>query len=111
MSAHPIFEIQANLCRTMSNAVRLEIVHFLREGPQRVTTIAETTGHPQGTISRHLSVLRTGGVVAAKRQGKDVIYQITNPKIVSICDLMREVLIEESSRYTHWTQDFQKEDR
>ena len=106
MSSRPIYEIQANLCRTMSSAVRLEIVHILREGPKRVGDILELTGYPPGTISRHLSVLRTGGVLNATRQGKDMIYQISNPKIVDICDLMREVLTEEIIHCSKLMQDF-----
>jgi len=82
----------------MSSAIRIEIVHVLRDGPQRVSEIARITDHPQGTISRHLGVLRNGGIVIAQRHAQDVIYQIANPKIVGICDLMREVLMEEAAR-------------
>jgi DNA-binding transcriptional ArsR family regulator len=98
MSPATIFEIQADLCMCMSSALRIEIVHILRDGPQRVSEIARITGHPQGTISRHLGVLRNGGVVTAHRNAQEVIYQIANPKIVGICDLMREVLVEEANR-------------
>ncbi len=63
-----------------------------------MSEIARITGHPQATISRHLGVLRNGGIVVSQRQGQDVIYQIANPKIANICDLMREVLLEEVSR-------------
>lgn len=98
MSSNTIYEIQAELCRTMSNAIRLEIVHALRDGPKRVNDLAHATGQPQATISRHLSVLRNGGIVTSQRHAQDVIYQIANPKIVSICDLMREVLAEEAIR-------------
>jgi ArsR family transcriptional regulator len=104
-----IFEIQADLCRCMSSALRIEIVHLLRDGPQRVSEIARITGHPQGTISRHLGVLRNGGVVLAHRHAQDIVYQIANPKIVSICDLMREVLLEEASRRSKLVEGFQDE--
>jgi ArsR family transcriptional regulator len=97
MSQRSIIEIQAYLCRSISNAVRIEIVHVLRDGPQRVSEIAYITGHPQATISRHLGVLRNGGVVIARRHGQDIIYQIANLKIMSICDLMREVMMEVAS--------------
>jgi ArsR family transcriptional regulator len=93
----------------MSSPMRIEIVHVLRDGPQRVSEITRITGHPQGTISRHLGVLRNGGVVIAHRQGQDVIYQIANPKIVGICDLMREVLMEEASRRSKLVEGFQDE--
>jgi predicted transcriptional regulator len=82
----------------MSSAIRIEIVHCLREGPQRVNEIARLTGHPQAIISRNLGVLRNGGIVTSKHHAQEVIYQIANPKIVSICNLMREVLTEEASR-------------
>jgi ArsR family transcriptional regulator, virulence genes transcriptional regulator len=98
MSQQSIFEIQAELCRCMSNATRIEIVHILRGGPQRVSEITRFTGLPQASVSRHLGVLRQGGVVISRRHGQDIIYQIANPKIVDICDLMREVLVEEAAR-------------
>lgn len=108
MMQRSIFEIQADLCRCMSSAIRIEIVHCLREGPQRVSEITRITGHPQGTISRHLGLLRSGGIVIAKRHSQEVIYQIANQKIVSICDLMREVLAEESSHSADLVGGFQK---
>ena len=109
MSQRSIFEIQADLCRCMSSAIRIEIVHVLQDGPQRVSEIARITGHPQASISRHLGVLRNGGVVIAHRHAQDVVYQIANPKIVSICDLMRDVLVEESSRRSKLVEGFQDE--
>lgn len=96
MAQRSIFEVQADLCRCMSNAVRIEIVHILRDGPQRVSELVQLTGQTQSVVSRHLGVLRNGGVVMAHRHAQDVIYQIANPKIVNICNLMREVLMEDA---------------
>ena len=98
MSHRSIFEVQADLCRCMASATRIGIVHVLRDGPQRVGDIAKLIGQPQTTVSRHLGVLRNGGVVTAQRRGQDIVYRIANPKLVSICDLMREVLVEEAAR-------------
>lgn len=106
MSQRSIFEIQADLCKCISSAVRIEIVHVLRDGPQRVSEIAHITGHSQATISRHLGVLRNGGIVTAHRHAQDVVYQIANLKIVEICDLMREVLVEEASRRSKLVEGF-----
>jgi len=97
MSHRSIFEVQADLCRCMASATRIEIVHILREGPQRVGDIARLIGQPQTTVSRHLGVLRNGCVVIAQRRAQNVVYQIANPKIVHICDLMREVLVEQTA--------------
>jgi DNA-binding transcriptional ArsR family regulator len=54
---------------------------------------------PAGTVSRHLSVLRSGELVTAERNGQEMVYAIVNPKIVEICDLMRTVLAEQLRRH------------
>lgn len=96
MSLRSIFDMQAELCKTMGNAARLQIVHVLREGPKRVSEIVEATGLAQAKVSQHLAILRAYGVVSTKRKGRDVIYRIANPKLVRVCDLMREVLAEQA---------------
>jgi len=97
MSPRSIFDMQAELCKTMGNAARLQIVHTLRGGPHRVSDIVEVTGLAQAKVSQHLGVLRAYGIVATKREGKDVIYRIANSKLTRVCDLMREVLAEQAS--------------
>jgi ArsR family transcriptional regulator, virulence genes transcriptional regulator len=109
MSSKSIFEIQADFCRCMSNAVRIEIIYVLRSGPQRVSEIARMTNYGQTMISRHLTQLRNSGVVSSHREGQEVICHIANQKIVEICDLMREVLKEEASRRSKLTEGFQEE--
>jgi ArsR family transcriptional regulator len=89
--------MQAELCKTMGNAARLQIVHTLREGPMRVSDIVEATDLAQAKVSQHLAVLRAYGIVSTKREGKDVIYRIANPKLTRVCDLMREVLAEQAN--------------
>jgi ArsR family transcriptional regulator len=91
-----IFEMQAELCRAMSHAIRLEIVHLLREGSKHVSELAQAVGRPQTTISRHLATLRNAGVIIGQRQGQEIYYQIADPKIVSVCDLMRQVLADQA---------------
>ncbi|MBN2116185.1 MAG: helix-turn-helix transcriptional regulator [Anaerolineales bacterium] len=104
MNHQTIFEIQSNLCRTMSHQLRLEIVHLLRAGPRRVQDIATSTGCSQSMVSRHLGVLRHGGILVTERHGQEIFYQVANPKILTICDLMRDVLVEEISRQSELIQ-------
>ncbi len=92
-----IFDLQAELCQTMSNATRIRIVHALRDGPHHVADLAEMLNLSQAKVSQHLAVLRTGGIVSAQREGSQVAYHVTNPKIERICDLMREVLAEQAA--------------
>ncbi|MCX7840765.1 MAG: metalloregulator ArsR/SmtB family transcription factor [Anaerolineae bacterium] len=96
MSPRSIFDLQAELCKTMGNATRLRIVHSLREHPKSVSEIVQDTKLAQAKVSQHLAILRAYGIVASKREGRDVIYRIANHKLVRVCDLMREVLAEQA---------------
>lgn len=104
MTHETIFDMQAELCQTMSHATRIRLVHTLRDGPQCVGDLAKTLGLPSAKISQHLAILKTTGIVAAQRQGTEVFYSLTNPKIERICDLMREVLTEQVAQRTELIQ-------
>jgi DNA-binding transcriptional ArsR family regulator len=95
-----IFDIQAEFYRAMGNAIRLQILHILREHPMTVSEIVQGLGKSQSMISRQLSVLRSVGVVSSERNGIEMRYQITDEKISGVCDLVREVLLEQTQRQT-----------
>jgi ArsR family transcriptional regulator, virulence genes transcriptional regulator len=95
MSDPIIFNLQAELCHSLSQPARLQILHFLFEGPKNVGDIARLTGLGQSTVSRHLAILKQNGVVLSQRQGREILYSIANPKIIKVCNLMREVLSEQ----------------
>jgi ArsR family transcriptional regulator len=101
-----VFDMQAELCSAMGHAVRLQIVHLLRDEPKRVSDIAGELQISQATISRHLAVLRNVGILSTQRQGTDIIYQIVNPKITDICESMRAVLAERESQRSEILQRF-----
>jgi DNA-binding transcriptional ArsR family regulator len=98
MNSRGVFQIQARLCKAMSHPLRLELLHDLREAPKHVGELAELVGQPQSTVSRHLSILRSAGIVLARHDGQSVYNRIANPKLFKVCDLMRETLEEQSAR-------------
>jgi DNA-binding transcriptional ArsR family regulator len=95
-----IFDIQADFCRAMGNATRLQILHILRERPMTVSEIMAKLELNQSMISRQLSVLRSVNVVVGERHGNEMIYHLTNEKIGEVCDLVRTVLMEEMHKQT-----------
>jgi DNA-binding transcriptional ArsR family regulator len=90
-----IFKIQAEFCKAMGNETRLYVLHILREGPKTVSQICHETVLPQSNVSRQLAILKNVGVVSAHRNGGEVVYQIADPKIGEVCDLVRSVLLEQ----------------
>jgi len=89
-----IYGYQADICRTLGNAKRLEIIEALCEGELNVTQLAERLGIRKANASQHLAVLRSKGLIVSRREGLNIYYSIDNPKIMTACGMMREVLLE-----------------
>ena len=87
-----IYDIQADFCKVMGNATRLQIIHALREHPMNVGEISQASGFGQTIVSRQLSALRNAGIVQNQRHGNEVNYRLTDSNIVEVCDLVRKVL-------------------
>jgi ArsR family transcriptional regulator, virulence genes transcriptional regulator len=94
-----IFEMQAQLCQVLGHSIRLRIVNALKASPMCVNElVAALKTIPQPTVSRHLAVLRSAGILLTHRRGMEVIYEIANPKIINVCEMMRTVLAERELR-------------
>lgn len=70
----------AQLFRMLSDPTRLRIVRTLEEGERNVTQLCKELDTPQPTVSRHLSILRMGGIVENRREGKEIHYSIADHK-------------------------------
>jgi ArsR family transcriptional regulator len=94
MKQERLYELHAEVCKTLSNPVRLRIINELQDGEMTVGVLAKKLGIRQAHVSQHLSILRHRGVVAARKDGINVYYRIANPQIIKACNLIREVLME-----------------
>jgi ArsR family transcriptional regulator len=89
-----LYQLHAGICQTLANPKRLEIIDHLRGGELGVTQLAEAMNIGQANLSQHLALMREKGIVLARREGVNVFYRLSNPKIIQACDLMRQVLLE-----------------
>ena len=90
-----IFELQAEVCKTLANPKRLEIIAALKDGELSVGDLVDRLGITKANVSQHLAVLRQRKVVATRRAGVNIYYRINNPKITEACALMKAVLMEQ----------------
>jgi ArsR family transcriptional regulator len=67
----------------------------LRDRELTASELIERTGISKANLSQHMSILKSKGVVINRREGLNIYYRISNPKIIQACDLMREVLLEQ----------------
>lgn len=84
--AHPEHDHDAlaAVFRALAEPARLQIVHRLEAGEQRVTDLAAAIGLAQSTTSAHLATLRAAGLVAARSEGRSSYYSLTTPALVAL---------------------------
>ncbi len=90
-----LFEIQAEICKTLSQPKRLMLVHKLRSGEKSVGQLSSTLNISQPNASQHLSILRKRGIVTTRREGATIYYRLSSPRIGEACDLVQKFLTEQ----------------
>lgn len=95
-----LFQLHADLCKMLSNPTRLKILESLREGEKIVNELVDDVEVRQANLSQHLAELRKRNLVKSRKEGTNVYYKISNPKIIEACDLVREVLFDQISENT-----------
>ena len=90
-----MFQMHAEVCKSMANPTRLKIMNLLREGEKSVEELRKRLELPKANLSQHLSILRQRRIVSTRRAGLNIYYKVANPKMIKACDILREVLLEQ----------------
>lgn len=90
-----LYEVQADICKTLGNAKRVEIIHTLSDGEKAVSELISILGISPANISQHLAIMKQKGILVSRREGVNKFYNLANPKVNQACSLMREVLLEQ----------------
>jgi ArsR family transcriptional regulator len=90
-----IYELQAEISKTLAHPLRIAIIHSLKEGEKTVNELTEKLGASQSNISQHLAIMRQRQIVKTRKEGSTVFYRVASPKISQACDMVREVLLEQ----------------
>ena len=90
-----MFQMHAEVCKSMANHTRLKIMNLLREGEKSVEELRKRLELPKANLSQHLSILRQRRIVSTRRAGLNIYYKVANPKMIKACDILREVLLEQ----------------
>jgi DNA-binding transcriptional ArsR family regulator len=72
------FQRAASLLKQVSDPTRLQVITLLSEGEHHVGGLCEQFTMSQPAMSHHLALLRHGGIVDRRRQGKNNFYTLTD---------------------------------
>jgi len=89
-----LWEMQAEVCQTLANPKRLQILNLLKDGELSAGAMVKALGVAKANLSQHLGLMRQKGILSARRQGTTIYYRLATPGITEACRIMRQVLQE-----------------
>ena len=66
------------LLKHVSDPTRLQVILILSEGEKHVGALCDQLSQSQPAVSHHLALLRHGGIISPRRQGKNNFYSLTD---------------------------------
>jgi len=93
-SSDNVFKVQARVLKALANESRLKIVDRLSRGECSVGELTELVGSDPSTVSKHLAVLRSHGIVEDRREGNVVYYTLLTPCVMNFFSCATQVIKE-----------------
>ena len=84
-------KFKASYLKALAHPVRIRVLEVLRQGELSVAELQSEAGADVANISQHLAVLRTGGVVVARKTGMNVLYRVRDREVFVILDALRQI--------------------
>jgi ArsR family transcriptional regulator len=86
-----LFAQFAAVAKSLAHAGRLDLLEQLSQGERSVEVLAERTGLSVANTSQHLQQLRRAGIVAARRDGKFVLYTLADDAVLGLLSALRRI--------------------
>ncbi len=75
---------QSDLLKALAHPVRLRMVEGLLGHECHVDRMVRGLGLPQSTVSQHLGVLKSKGIVQVRKEGVKTCYKVLHPAVAKI---------------------------
>ena len=86
------YKHRAEIVKALAHPARLYIVEALAIGELCVCELHEAVGTDMSTVSRHLSVLRSAGIIESDKRGLQVFYRLRTPCILQFMSCVDKTL-------------------
>ncbi len=98
-----LYERQAVICKAFANPTRLHLVEMLLSGERWAVELQEGLGISKANLSQHLAVLKSAGVVATRREGKQLHCGIAVPEVKQAMGVFRSMLRTQGKESRRWS--------
>ena len=97
----PSLNSRSKALDVLGHPLRLKILERLRNGPCCVCKIFPYVRAKQSNVSHQLALLKKAGVVRCESRGPQVWYEVRDPRIFAIIDLLHSCVTGRLSRRQH----------
>jgi len=87
-----IYKRKAEICKAIANPVRIKILEILKNAPKCVSEIQHLVGGDISSISKHLKIMKSAGLLLTERRHKQVFYRLRVLCILDFFYCIEEVL-------------------
>ncbi len=88
-----ILTLMAEKFRLLSDATRLAILNCLIDGKEmNVSQLVQHSGQELANVSKNLTAMAKAGLLLRRKEGTFVYYQLKDPIVKQICELVCESL-------------------
>jgi ArsR family transcriptional regulator len=105
----PIRQFKAEFFRALGHPARLKILDALRSGEKSVTQLQAFLELEPAAVSQQLAVLRSKNIVATRKVGTTVLYEVRDPQIYELLEVARRIfnthLIDTQAMLTELSQE------
>jgi ArsR family transcriptional regulator len=85
------YKAQARIMKALAHPTRLFIVDELSRGERCVCELTDMIGAEMPTVSRHLSLLKSAGIVDDDKRGAQVFYRLAAPCVLNFFKCVQAV--------------------
>ena len=79
----------SEILKALAHPARLKMVAGLLKDECNVAQIQKVLGLPQSTISQHLRVLKSAGIIKGRKEGTKTCYRVTDEQVRKIVEIIK----------------------
>ena len=88
----PIYQVRAELFRTLAHPARIQVLELLRDGERSVGELIPGIGLEPSHLSQHLGTLRRANIVQSRKKGSSVFYKVADPRVFDLLEVAKDVI-------------------
>ena len=95
---YPLYEARAEVFRAMAHPARLRVLECLQDGERCVCELQAVVGASLPTVSRHLALMKTAGLLGCRREGANIYYRLLVPCVTEVFACIDAAIRADSDR-------------